>query len=170
MEIYLLRHGKAGERSSKYPDDDKRPLTKEGVKEMHLEASGIRKIVPDFDAILTSPLTRAFQTASIVAKAYKQKPQLCDELSPEISVKDLLKRLEKYKSKKRILLVGHEPDFSMMAAALLKMNEPVVEFKKGGICRIDIPALPLKQAGQLIFNITPSILIQLGKNKKGERK
>jgi phosphohistidine phosphatase len=170
MEIYLLRHGKAGERSSKYPDDDKRPLTKEGIEEMRREASGLRKIVTDFDVILTSPLTRAFQTAEIVAKAYRHKLEICNELSPETFSTKLLKRLESYKNKQRVLLVGHEPDLSIFAAALLKVKESFIEFKKGGLCRIDVPSLPLKQGGQLVFHLTPSILIQLGKNKKGEGK
>ena len=62
-ELYLIRHGLAEERGEAWPDDTKRPLTDEGMSRMRKAARGLARLGVSFDAILTSPLTRARQTA-----------------------------------------------------------------------------------------------------------
>ena len=121
MNVYILRHAAALQRGIKpFPNDD-RPLTEEGLDKMSREARGIVRVVDDLDVILASPMERARDTALIVAKAFRaeSKVQVCNELAPGSSLKHLMSYLAKYKKLRNILLVGHEPDLSYFASALL---------------------------------------------------
>src|SRR5205823_10691467 len=66
MKLCFLRHGEAD-----WPDwdkpDDERPLTERGRKEMKRVVKFLQRLKFSADAILTSPLPRASQTAEIVA-------------------------------------------------------------------------------------------------------
>lgn len=109
MNIYLLRHAAALQRGIEpFPNDD-RPLTEEGIEKMSKEARGIIRIVDNLDVILTSPMERARNTALIVAKAFhaESRVQVCNELAPGSSLKNLMSYLPKYKKLKNLLLVGH---------------------------------------------------------------
>ena len=65
-----------------------------------------------------------------------------------------------------MLLVGHEPDLSRLAAALLldDHGDLTMEFKKGGLCRIDFPGAPRAGAGRLVLHLSPRILRRLGRS------
>ena len=68
MNLYLMRHGIALTRDDpSVAHDAERPLTGKGVKRMRKAAKGLRELAIRFDSILTSPLSRARQTADIVA-------------------------------------------------------------------------------------------------------
>ena len=66
MKLLFLRHGLA-DRSAWSGSDYERPLTPRGKERMRAEAETIASLDLGLDAILTSPLTRASQTAEIVA-------------------------------------------------------------------------------------------------------
>ena len=70
MELVLMRHAIAEERSDRWPDDGKRPLTKEGERKHRAVSEALRRMGVTFDEILSSPLVRARQTAEITARAY----------------------------------------------------------------------------------------------------
>ena len=59
--------------------------------------------------------------------------------------------------KGRIALVGHEPNIGELAARLIGARAPL-EFKKGGICRIDFEVFPPKGTGQLRWFVPPRML------------
>ena len=163
MEIYLLRHAIAVDRGTAgYPNDD-RPLTPDGIKKMKQEAAGIRRVVASFDTILTSPLKRAYETAAIVAGVYEKNTSVhvCDGLLPGATHDQLMKELSNYKKSRSVLLVGHEPDLSAFASALLGSARAVIEFKKGSLCRIDIAGSPLLKPGMLIWHLSPKQLREL---------
>jgi phosphohistidine phosphatase len=165
MNLYLMRHGIA------LPADDpavavdaERPLSPKGVKRTRKIAKGIRRLNLSFDALLTSPLARARQTAELVAAALGDEA-LVEEisgLSPESTVEHLLFELTRYQDSGDLLLVGHEPLLSNAAAHLLAGKSArgalKLEFKKGGLCRIEIDALPLASPGKLHWFLTPKQL------------
>jgi len=70
MRLYLLRHGAAD-----WPNwdrsDDERPLTESGKKEMRKVAKFLRALDIPLEEIVSSPLTRARETADIVADRFK---------------------------------------------------------------------------------------------------
>ena len=163
MEVYILRHAIAVPRGTPgYPNDD-RPLTDEGIEKMTRAAEGIANVVKNFNLILTSPLSRAQDTARITARALKceENVQSCSELLPGSSPKNLLSLLEKNKDKDRVLLVGHEPDLGYLASSLLGSLNPVIAFKKGSLCRIDLMDFSLEEPGTLIWHLTPKQLRML---------
>jgi phosphohistidine phosphatase SixA len=84
LELYLIRHGVAAERSEEYPDDSKRPLTSGGISRLRKEAKALDALGIGFDHIITSPLVRTRQTAEVFAETLKSKPSVSnsDSLAP----------------------------------------------------------------------------------------
>jgi phosphohistidine phosphatase len=161
--IYILRHAIAVQRgTTAFPNDD-RPLTEDGMDKMRKAARGIARLVDKLDAVLTSPLIRASETAKIVAQEVgaERKIEVCKELLPGASAKKLLLYLAKYKTLDTIMIVGHEPDLGYLASALLGSEHSIIEFKKGALCCIEVPTLPPKGAGTLIWHMQPKQLRDL---------
>jgi phosphohistidine phosphatase len=109
MDLYLLRHGEAGQA----PRDEDRELTERGHEQARAVAAGLTWLNPGLDAILTSPLPRAVQTAQPVARALGLEVQTADALSPGHGPHEPLALLPGRGA--RVLLVGHEPQMSGLA-------------------------------------------------------
>ena len=163
LELYLVRHAIAAERGPDYPDDSKRPLTTAGISRFRKEAKALGTLDVEIELIISSPLTRAKQTAEIVAQALPTKPALTlsDSLAPAGTPASVFQELAKHMRKGKIALVGHEPNIGELAARLIGSRTPI-EFKKGAICRIDFEVFPPKGSGQLRWFVTPKMLRALG--------
>ncbi len=158
-ELYLIRHGLAEERGDRWPDDNKRPLTDEGISRMRKATRGLARLGVTVDVVLSSPLVRARQTAEIVAAGFDPRPSLVniDSLAPDGSYAAIVADLEKHGRKTRIALVGHEPAVGELAARLIGSRHPL-ELKKGAVCRIDLDEIPPGGPGGLRWLLTPKIL------------
>jgi phosphohistidine phosphatase len=169
MNLYFMRHGIAvAADDPAISADADRPLSPKGIKRVRKIAKGMRRLGLSFDALLTSPLPRARQTADAVAAALGAEA-LVEEisgLSPESAVEHLLFGLARYQDRADVLLVGHEPLLGKTVAHLLaeKSDRSTlnVEFKKGGLCRIEIEALPPPGPGTLHWLLTPKQLRCIG--------
>jgi phosphohistidine phosphatase len=163
LELYLVRHGIAAERGEAYPDDSKRPLTSNGIARLRKQTKGLNALGVGFDLIITSPLVRARQTADTLALGLQVKPAVVssDSLAPAGTPASVIQDIVKHQRKARIALVGHEPNLGELAARLIGARTPL-EFRKGGVCRIDFEVLPPKGIGQLRWFLTPKMLRQLG--------
>lgn len=161
-ELFLVRHGIAAARGSEWPDDTKRPLTERGVSRFKEEVKGLRRLDVEIDEIFTSPLIRARQTAELLAAGLEGKPpvKLLDALAPGHTSAAVLTQLAKAAKRRRVALVGHEPDLGELAAHLIGAGRALA-FKKGGVCRIDVGSLTSRRAGSLVWFVTPSLLRQL---------
>ena len=164
MNLYLLRHGIAvpDDDPENMPDSD-RPLSAKGIKRMRKAAKGMRRLGIPFDGVLTSPFVRARQMAEIVAQALGLADHLEDlsTLAPGNPVSDLWSSLAPFENREHVLLVGHEPFLSATLGYLLTHDEKrsvTVDFKKGGLCRVEIDALPPNKAGTLHWLLTPKQL------------
>ena len=167
MDLYVLRHGIAADRSMReYPNDDERPLTPKGIRRMARQVKGLNSIGLSVDVILTSPLTRAFETAEIVHKGLKKAGPLvfCEALSPTGEPSRLLERIEsEYSSASGVMIVGHEPYLSSLIAVLVSGDlEPVSRLKKGALCKVRIPSLEYGQCGWIEWSLTPKQMVKLG--------
>ena len=69
----------------------------------------------------------------------------------------MIQEITRHVRKARVALVGHEPNLGELAAQLIGARNPL-EFKKGGICRIDFDMLPPKGGGMLRWFLTPKML------------
>jgi phosphohistidine phosphatase len=162
LELYLIRHGVAEERGEDWPDDSKRPLTAEGIAKLRKEARGLTAIGEGFDHIVSSPLVRTRQTAEVFSEHLKNKPPVstADALAPAGTPAAVIQEITKHVRKARVALVGHEPNLGELAAQLIGARAPL-EFKKGGICRIDFEVLPPKGVGALRWFLPPRVLRKL---------
>jgi len=166
-ELYLMRHGPAGQRGGLGPhvDDGLRTLTDVGRKKMVRVAQGLRKLPARIDWVITSPLARAKETAEIVAKVVAPNAPLteCEALAPGGSLQGLLSLLAQHADRTRVLLVGHEPDLSLLAGHLMGAGAKAnLGFKKGGCCLIRLTEVPPRSAGELVWWATPRLLRKLG--------
>ncbi|MCW8132794.1 MAG: phosphohistidine phosphatase SixA [Planctomycetota bacterium] len=133
MTLYLMRHGIAYERSDWSGSDDARPLTDEGMIRTRAVAKALKKDKkPPIDAIWSSPLVRARQTAEIVGDVFGAKILEYEALSPGTNVKILTKSFSGKTPPDHVLFVGHEPDFGILLSDLVGEDD-VHPFKKAGV-------------------------------------
>ncbi|MGB9755196.1 phosphohistidine phosphatase SixA [Roseiflexus castenholzii] len=159
MELYLLRHAIAEERSND-GSDSARMLTPEGAEKMRIGARGLRRLGVALDRLLTSPLTRARETAEIVGAALDVAPETVGALAPGCNAATLIDLLADMPRVKSVMVVGHEPDLSSMIADLTGGSRVIM--KKGGLALIDLSSLELS-AGSLLWVLPPKVLRALGK-------
>jgi phosphohistidine phosphatase len=162
LELYLIRHGVAAERGDEYPDDSKRPLTAQGITGLRKGARALDALGVRIDQIVTSPLVRTRQTADLIAESLKSRPPVAtsDALAPAGTPGAVMQEIAKHAKKGNVALVGHEPNLGELAARLIGARA-ALQFKKGGICRIDFETVPPKGTGQLRWFLTPRILRKL---------
>lgn len=133
MKLYFLRHGRADWADWKGPDDD-RPLTKAGRKEIRAVARLLVRLKVRPDLILTSPLTRAAETAEIAAAKLKVKCREEKLLAPDFDL-TRLRKIQKMHPGKCLFLVGHEEDLSRVIASLTGGR---VKVAKAGIALVEL--------------------------------
>lgn len=159
MELYLLRHAIAEERSND-GSDSARMLTPEGAEKMRIGARGLRRLGVALDRLWTSPLTRARETAEIVGAALDVAPETVGALAPGCNAATLLDLLADIPRARSVMVVGHEPDLSGMIADLTGGSRVVM--KKGGLALIDLSSLE-PGAGSLLWVLPPKVLRAIGK-------
>jgi phosphohistidine phosphatase len=160
FHLYLVRHAIAEEKGSAWPDDSKRPLSDDGIKKWRRQAAGLVTLDARPDLILTSPFTRARQTADYLAAAWPKAPKVVelDALRADARPRDVPKALERFAKHASLALVGHEPHLGELAALLVGFKTPQ-PFRKGGVARIDVSILPPPAgSGSLQWWLTPRIL------------
>jgi len=146
--------------------DIKRELTISGKKEVVEIAKSLKKLGVKFNVIFSSPFTRAFQTAQIIAEEYKLTEQIeqSEELKPDGSKGSLYNKLSKLSIDSVILIVGHEPYLSGMINDIIsndnynKNHNNNIILKKAGLSRIKITSTVPKFKGELRWLLTPRIL------------
>jgi phosphohistidine phosphatase len=124
--IWLLRHGDAADGTP----DAERPLTEKGERQARTAGAALKRLGVTMDACLTSPKVRAADTAKGACEAlgidFQLEPKLAggpfdaDELAAGLG--------------DQVLLVGHDPDFSMAVHGLTGAQ---VRMKKGGIAGVE---------------------------------
>ncbi len=165
MDLFILRHGEAGRRSSTIRDDSKRTLTEEGEKEIIDISKGVEDLGIEFDYIFTSPLLRARQTAEVISKIVTSKNQIkeLDELKPEGNKLQLYNKLSNLKQDSVILIVGHEPYLSELVGEAISNEGCKIDLKKGGLARIRVLTILPKLKGELRWLLTPKHLKRIAR-------
>ena len=163
VELYLVRHAIAAERGPEWPDDARRPLTERGIQRFREEVAGLRTLDVAIQEVISSPLVRAKQTADLLAAGLDGKPvvRILKALEPGHSPTTVISQLAKLARRRKIAIVGHEPDLGELAAHLVGASRPL-PFRKGSVCRIDLESFTSRHAGSLIWFVTPKMLRQLG--------
>lgn len=166
MRLYLLRHGIA-EQQAPRGDDRARRLTAAGRARMRAEAAGIHALGLTFSVILTSPLARATQTAAIVAAALPRSPEprVLPALATGVPVAEAFQALRPFLRRNHVLVVGHEPALSRLAALCLTGSSDGLSLRmnKGTLVALDVPATRLRTGAQLRWILTPRQLRRLAR-------
>ena len=155
MRLYFLRHGIADWPQWDMDRDHERPLNDEGVKKMKAEARAIAQLDLGLNVILSSPYTRAWQTADIVAEHLMLELREEPLLAPGFNLDRLREILSRHADKNVLMLVGHEPGFSLTIGELIGGGR--IEMKKGGLARVDLDSIEALQ-GQLVWLLTSKVL------------
>jgi phosphohistidine phosphatase len=163
MNLYLLRHGIAAEPGvAGYEPDSERPLTPRGEKRLRDAARAMEELDLSFDLILSSPFLRARQTAGIIAQNLKLRKKLAfsDDLTPGGNPRLLIQQLNQFRPEPEdILLVGHEPYLGKLVALLAAGNTSLeIDFKKGGLCKLEAEFLLYGRCAKLVWLLTPRLM------------
>src|SRR6202049_2653293 len=161
MIIYFLRHASAGEHLVNPKKDEKRALDKEGIEQCGYIGRALAALEVQVDAIVSSPLKRCTQTASLVGNelGYEGKLQIESGLRPEAGLADFRKLLEKYSGQEAIMVVGHNPNLSQFLGSVISDSgcEASVELKKGAVAKVEMR----RTSGTLQWCVTPKLLRSL---------
>ena len=157
MILYFLRHASAGEAVANPKKDEKRGLDKEGIEQCGYMGRALVALEAQVDVIVSSPLKRATQTASLVGNeiGYEGKLQIDAGLRPGATLADFRRVLEKYARQEAIMVVGHNPNLSQFLGAVISDSGCVasVELKKGAVAKVEMR----RSSGTLQWCLTPKV-------------
>lgn len=157
MELYLIRHGIAQERTSDRPDRT-RSLTAQGREKTRQVAKKLYLLGLRFDSILTSPLVRSRQTAEILLEMQLSDRIIeCVALAPDGDIFAWLNWLEQqYSPSTKLALVGHQPDLGQWASILIgNQAQAALVLKKVGIIGLTLPETGSAVGRTQMFWLTP---------------
>lgn len=155
LELYLLRHAHAGSAHQWAGDDSERPLSPKGRRQAQALGKFLAERGFGADSVVSSPKLRARQTADIVADAIGIAVAQDERLAGALDL-DVLAEIIESTGGDRIVLVGHDPDFSDLCARLCGAS--YLALPKGALARIDV-SLPLQQGmGVLRWLLPPDVI------------
>ncbi len=141
MLVYFLRHASAGARKSDPAKDEKRPLDEDGIQQCGQIGRALSALETHVDLILSSPLKRATQTASLVANelAYEGRIEVSLALRPGANYAAFRDLLVKQASQEAIMVVGHNPNLSEFLGRLIGGGARAgIDLKKGAVARVEV--------------------------------
>jgi phosphohistidine phosphatase len=158
MIVYFLRHASAGERVTNPKKDEKRALDPSGIEQCGYVGRALTALDAHVEVVISSPLKRAAQTASLVGNemGYEGKIHFENALRPDATFADFRRMLAGYAKHEAIMVVGHNPNLSQFLGRCISETgcEAAVELKKGAVARVEIG----RNSGVLLWCLTPKIL------------
>ena len=155
QQLWLLRHGEAEPHDAR-PDDERR-LTDRGREQSRAAGRALAALELTFQLALTSPKVRAADTASLACAELGIEPAVHEPLRSGFDRDDALELLHAAGDDKRVLVVGHEPDFSQVVH---DVSGARIALRKGGVAggRV-VPG----GGGELIALLRPRGLARIGR-------
>lgn len=137
--------------------DERRPLDEEGILQARYVGRMLANLDVQVDQIISSPLKRARQTASLVANelAFEAAVQIDDALRPEAEFEQFQAMLARYKKYDYVMVVGHNPSFTEFLSKTISAASggAQIDFKKGAVARVAMSG----RTGTLDWLVTPKI-------------
>ena len=154
LQLYLVRHADAGDAALWEGDDAERPLSKKGRRQAKALARLLKDLGLRVDAVITSPLVRAVQTAKPIAKATGVELLTDERLGYEFGKPELSAIVKQVGTgMERVVLVGHDPGFTEVATLLAGTE---ISMAKGALARIDLDGREVRAGtGELRWLIPP---------------
>jgi phosphohistidine phosphatase len=152
QQLWLLRHGEAEPHDAR-PDADRR-LTDRGREQSRVAGRALAALKVQVHLAFTSPKVRARDTAVLACEALGIEPIDHAALFAGFDVAVALQLLGAAGPEQRVLVVGHEPDFSQVVYDLTGAR---IDFKKGGVAAVRVSG----GRGELIALLRPRELESL---------
>lgn len=166
MDCLFFRHGIAVDREDWKGTEQRRPLTEKGRLRTRQAGKGLLALQLTPTHILSSPLTRARETASILHALLHEKPlmQISSALTPESNPQILLSFLNTLTPDAFVWCIGHEPHLSTTAGLLLTGTScKGFSLKKAGACLIHTGVTARPGTGRLNWWLTAAQLRALAR-------
>jgi phosphohistidine phosphatase len=156
MFLYIMRHAEAVE-DSETLQDGWRYLTQKGRVAAEEVISVASKLGPKPRLTITSPLTRAVQTAEIaVRKACRKNVTIASGLLlPGADLKEVMSQFARWKNAKRVMLVGHEPLLGSLVATLFGVTDMEISLKKGACVALEYDPEKVDKPASFIGYVVP---------------
>jgi phosphohistidine phosphatase len=146
QQLWLLRHGEAEPHDAR-PDDERR-LTDRGRAQARAAGAALAALKVEIHLAFTSPKVRARDTALLACEALGVEPVGHDPLAGGFDADEALAIMAVAGADQRVLVVGHEPDFSQVVHDL---GGGRIDLKKGGIAAVRLDGA----RGELIVLLRP---------------
>lgn len=152
MIILILRHGEAAARAG----ETERHITDKGSAQVDRVLNCAKQIGVRVDSILSSPITRARETASIASIILGPKHTVTNALEPEGSPVEVYGELARFENSKAVLLVSHQPLVSKLVQDILESSTPI-DMTTGSLAIIMAKDQPARGSGTLLSLIPPDV-------------
>jgi phosphohistidine phosphatase len=160
-----MRHGPAGSAlAERWPDDALRPLTPQGRAKVRAVVAGLERRGANPERIVSSPMVRAVQTADIAADTWPRAARatwdiLAPTEDPAVAAGKLTKLARRCRS---VLVVGHEPHLSALAAMLAGGKRMRIRLRKAGVAVLRVT----NRAGELQALLEPDDLAAISRRRR----
>jgi phosphohistidine phosphatase len=153
QQLWLLRHGEAEPHGTR-PDAD-RELTDRGRDQSRVAGRALAALGIEVHLALTSPKARALETAQLACAALGVEPVEHAALAEGFDAREAIALLHAAGADQRVLVVGHEPDFSQVVHDLAGAR---IDLKKGGVAALRVDGA----GGELVALLRPRELDRIG--------
>jgi phosphohistidine phosphatase len=162
MDLYLIRHADALPLEAANTDNDaERPLSVTGQEQAQALAAGLQRRGVHLNYLVTSPLTRAQQTAEGILRHWSEgsAPELrvCEDLAPGGKRRKVARFLGSLAGE-AVAIVGHQPDLGEFGGWLLGHRKDPLDLAKAGVALVRCEDGPGKGRGCLVWLVTPDWL------------
>lgn len=154
-QLWFLRHGEAEPHGVRA--DAERQLTARGEEQSRAAGAALVALGCAFAHVFTSPKVRARNTARLAAAPLGLEPVEHAGLAQGFDRDEALALLHAVGADEKLLVVGHEPDFSQVVRDLTGAR---VDFKKGGVAAVRMEGT---RGGELIVLLRPRELTALAR-------
>jgi phosphohistidine phosphatase len=152
-QLWFLRHGEAEPHGTR--EDADRALTDRGRDQSRSAGRALAELGVTFQHVFTSPKVRAVDTASLACAELGAEAVVHEPLRQGFDRGEAIALLNAAGDDQRLLLVGHEPDFSQTVRDL---TGAAIDLKKGGVAAVRLDG----SRGELIALLRPRELDRIG--------
>lgn len=154
MDIYIVRHGVAADLDNEIAEESYRYLTIHGRNHCRIVAQRLKDMKIGLDAVFSSPLVRALQTAELFSSVLKYNGEVRTAIeliggSSFNRFKHFIKRNSHFGS---IALFGHAPDVNIFSTGMITENPKNVSqinFKNSSVCKVEFD--PANETGKFVW-------------------
>jgi len=157
MHLFLIRHSIAENISVDKKDFD-RELTSEGKEVIVKTSQAWKSYIEQLDVVLSSPLTRAVQTAEIISTQFQPGKNIIKDnnLGTGSRTSDLIEILNSLEYE-NVAIVGHQPDLSIHVNNFCGTGSFNLVFPPAALAKIEFDNKIKYGRGRLVYFVPPIV-------------